>query len=310
VLELQNTILEMVAKGEALKPTADRLCVEIEKLLPNIVCSILRLDRDGLLHPLSGPSLSEEYSAALDGVAIGPMVGSCGSAAYLGTPVTVIDIETDPRWADYKDLPLSRDLRACWSSPICGGDDRVPGTFAFYFRENRGPTAAEQKLVDTCVYLCAIALERHERVVEREHLGRTDALTELPNRASFEMTVSGLACDQSGAWTLLLLDLDNLKIVNDAFGHRTGDELLKADAGRLAEAAAPHVVFRLGGDEFAILVRDLCTTDAIDEIARRVRDVLAEPAACDGHLVEPIATMGAALSRPGTARRPCGGTPI
>jgi hypothetical protein len=101
MLELQNTILEMVAKGEALAPTTDRLCVEIEKLLPNIVCSILWLDRNGLLHPLSGPSLSEEYSAALDGVTIGPMVGSCGSAAYLCVPVAVTDIRTDPRWADY-----------------------------------------------------------------------------------------------------------------------------------------------------------------------------------------------------------------
>lgn len=284
----------MVARGEGLKPTTDRLCIEIEKLLPNIVCSILWLDRDGCLHPLSGPSLPEEYSAAIDGAAIGPMAGSCGSAAYWRAPVAVTDIETDTRWVDFKEIPLSRKLKACWSSPICGGDDQVLGTFAFYFHENRGPTAAEQTIVDTCVHLCAIALERHERVVERERMARTDALTELPNRASFDMTLSGLACDRSGAWALLLVDLDNLKTVNDTFGHRTGDELLKAVAGRLTEAAAPHVVFRLGGDEFAILVQDTRTTEAIDEIARRVRDVMSEPAACDGHLVEPTATIGAA----------------
>lgn len=294
MLELQNTILEMVAKGEALKPTTDRLCVEIEKLLPNIVCSILWLDRNGLLHPLSGPSLPEEYSAALDGVAIGPMVGSCGSAAYLRAPVAVTDIQTDPRWADYRGLPLSKDLKACWSTPICGGDDRVLGTFAFYYRENRGPTVAEQKIVDTCVYLCAIALERHERVLERERLARTDSLTELRNRASFDLALSGLARDQPGSWAVLLLDLDNLKIVNDTFGHRTGDELLRTVAGRLAEATAPHLAFRLGGDEFAVLVRDGCTSEAMDKIVQRVRTVMAEPAICDGHLVEPIATMGAA----------------
>jgi diguanylate cyclase (GGDEF)-like protein len=123
-------------------------------------------------------------------------------------------------------------------------------------------------------------------------LARTDSLTDLPNRASFDFTLSGLACDQSGSWALLLLDLDNLKIVNDTFGHRAGDELLRTD--RLAEAAAPHLVFRLGGDEFAILVRDTSTTEAIDKIVRRVRGVMPEPAACDGHLVELIATMGAA----------------
>jgi diguanylate cyclase (GGDEF)-like protein len=294
VLEIQNTILEMIAKGEALKPTADRLCVEIEKLVPNIVCSILRLDRNGCLHPLSGPSLPEEYCAAIKGAAIGPLAGSCGTAAYLRAPVAVTDIQTDPRWANYQGLPLSQNLKACWSTPICGGNERVLGTFAFYYRENRGPTRAEQRIVDTCVYLCAIALERHDRVVERERLARTDSLTDLLNRASFDLTLSGLACDQSGSWALLLLDLDNLKIVNDTFGHRTGDDLLRIVARRVAEAAAPHLVFRLGGDEFAVLVRDVCVTQTVDEIAGRVRAVMAEPATCDGHLVEPIATMGAA----------------
>jgi diguanylate cyclase (GGDEF)-like protein len=294
VLELQNVILEMVAKGEALKPTADRLCVEIEKLLPDVVCSILWLDRSGCLHPLSGPSLPEEYCAAIDGVAIGPMVGSCGTAAYLRAPIAVTDIKTDPRWAAYRELPLSKDLKACWSTPICGGDDRVLGTFAFYYRESRGPTAAEQKMVNTCVYLCALALERHERVLERERLAHTDSLTGLPNRASFDVTLSGLACDQPASWSLLVVDLDNLKVVNDTFGHRAGDQLLRIVAARLADAAAPHRVFRLGGDEFATLVQDDCTTEAVDKIARKVRAVMGEAAACGGHIVEPIATMGAA----------------
>ncbi len=284
----------MVAKSEALKPTADRLCVEIEKLLPGIVCSILWLDRNGRLHPLSGPSLPEEYCAAIDGVAIGPMVGSCGTAAYMRAPIAVTDIQTDPRWADYRGLPLSKDLRACWSTPISGSDDRVLGTFAFYYRENRGPTAAEQRIVDTCVYLCAVALERHERVIERQRLAHTDSLTQLPNRASFDLTLSGVACEQPGSWALLVVDLDNLKVVNDTFGHRAGDQLLSIAAARLAEAAAPHLVFRLGGDEFAILVRDTCTIEAVDKIARKARAAMAEPAACDGHVVEPIATMGAA----------------
>ena len=294
MLELQNVILEMIAKGEALKPTTDRLCVEIEKRLPDIVCSILWIDRDGFIHPLSGPGLPDEYSAAIDGVAIGPMAGSCGSAAYWRAPVVVTDIATDPRWVDFKELPLRLKLRACWSSPICDGDDRVLGTFAFYFRENRGPTAAEQRVVDTCVHLCAVALERHERVLERDRMAHVDALTELPNRASFDKTLAGLPCDQSGAWALLVLDLDNLKTVNDTFGHRAGDDLLRVVARRLTKAAAPHAVFRLGGDEFAILIRDAHTAEAMNEFARCVRDVMADPATCDGHIVMPMATIGAA----------------
>src|SRR5260221_301281 len=83
--------------------------------------------------PLAGPSLPAEYSMALDCAPIGPCAGSCGTAAFLGQPVTVLDIETDPLWADYKALALPIGLRACWSSPIKARDDRVVGTFAFYY---------------------------------------------------------------------------------------------------------------------------------------------------------------------------------
>ena len=111
MLQLQNVILEMIAKGEALKPTTDRLCLEIEKGSPDLVCSILSVDQQGFLHPLSGPSLPEEYSASIEGVAIGPTVGSCGSAAYSRSPVAVTDIETDHAGMDsesFRSLLVSR----------------------------------------------------------------------------------------------------------------------------------------------------------------------------------------------------------
>jgi diguanylate cyclase (GGDEF)-like protein len=291
VLQLQNTILEMVAKGEPLKRTTDRLCVEIERGLPNVVCSILWIDGQGILHPLSGPNLPKEYSATVDGVAIGPMVGSCGSAAYLRTPVAVTDIETDPRWEVFNELPLAAGLRACWSSPIFDSRGRVVGTFAFYFRERRGPTEAERKAVDTCVHLCAIALEWHERMLERERRASIDALTELPNRGGFNMALSVLDCDQPGAWALLLVDLDNLKIVNDTFGHRAGDALLQAVGGLLADVAAPHGAFRIGGDEFAVLVTG---ADRVEDVAHRILQAMAKPVSCDGRLVVPSGTIGAA----------------
>jgi GAF domain-containing protein len=158
--------------------------------------SILWVDQNGLLHPLSGPSLSEAYSASIEGMAIGPMVGSCGSAAYLGVPVAVTNMEADPRWAEFKELALRQNLKACWSSPICNEHNHVVGTFAFYYHETRGPTPEEQAVVDACVHLCAIALERYKQAFEREPRASIDALTELQSRASFDATLSSLTCDQ------------------------------------------------------------------------------------------------------------------
>ena len=295
MLELQNLILEMVAKGDSLQATATRLCVEAEKRVPGIICSILRVDRAGLLHPLAGPSLPEHYSAALDGLAIGPDVGSCGSAAFLRKPVAVTDIGTDARWAPYQELVRPLGFKACWSSPIADGQGRVLGTFAFYYFETRGPTDAERKIVDTCVHLCAIALERHERVLERERKAYIDALTDLANRACFDKTLDRLPHDKPGAWGLLLIDLDNLKLVNDTFGHHVGDKLLQAAATRIAEAVAPDIAFRLGGDEFAVLVQGHDAVLGIEAMTQRVRDALTKPADCDQQVIIPSATMGAAF---------------
>ena len=82
------------------------------------------------------------------------MTGSCGTCAWRGEAVTVEDIETDPLWADFKALALPLGLRACWSSPIMLKDGRVAGTFAFYFRERRGPSSWHEQVVRACVQLC------------------------------------------------------------------------------------------------------------------------------------------------------------
>lgn len=297
MLKLQNAILEMVARGEALAAVADRLCREIEALAPGAVCSVLEVDQAGLLHPVAGPSLPDHYSSALEGTMIGPLVGSCGSAAYLSVPVTVTDIATDPRWSDFAGLALPLGLRACWSSPIMNGKGAVIGTFAFYYRECRGPTPLEQQLVSTCVHLCAIAISHHRWEVEQHRRAFEDPLTGLPNRAAFSAALDRLPCNVPGSWGLLMIDLDNLKTVNDTFGHHVGDRLIEATAERVARVVTPHKAYRLGGDEFAVLVRSPASLLDLEKVADSVLAALAVPADCGGHFAVPSATVGgAALS--------------
>ncbi len=295
MLTLRNIILEMIAKGANLRATIDRLCQEIQASSPDLVCSVLTVDSDGLIHPLAAPSLPESFSAAFDNLMVGPDVGSCGSAAYLRTPVIVTDIAEDLRWADYRDHALALGLRACWSTPIFNDDGRVIGTFALYYRQARGPNQAEQAIVETCIDLCSIALERHRRVLERERRANVDALTQLANRASFTVALSHLPCEDPGAWALLILDLDNLKVINDSFGHQAGDLLLQAVASRTATAASPNRAFRIGGDEFAFLVQSAAALRDLDGFAARVLEGLCEPLHCNGHVIIPKATIGGAI---------------
>lgn len=299
MLGLRNTILEMTAKGADLKSTTDRLCIEIEALTPGIICSVLTVDHNGIIHPLSAPSLPQEYCDALEGLMIGPDVGSCGTAAWVREPVIVTDIATDPRWVDIRDGALALGLLACWSTPIFGEDARVIGTFALYYREIREPTDEEQAIVDSCIHLCAIAIERHERVLDRERRANVDLLTKLANRASFTETLGRLNCDKPGTWALLIVDLDNLKVVNDGFGHHAGDLLIQAAATRIQGAVAPDRVFRIGGDEFAVLVQSPDALRDLDAFATGILGELTEPLDCNGHAVVPNATIGGAVLAPG-----------
>jgi diguanylate cyclase (GGDEF)-like protein len=294
LIELQNVILEMIARGDSLERTAVRLCEEVEKLLPDVICSVLTVDAAGLLHSLAAPSLPDDYSAALENSPTGPNTGSCGTAAYLGVPVAVTDIATDERWAPYRHLPLPLGLRACWSSPLVNASGVSIGTFAFYYRDRRGPTVREEEIVKTCLHLCVIAIERHQRVIEHERRAYTDALSGLPNRAAFDAALARLRCDASGGWALFVIDLDNLKTVNDTFGHNAGDCLLRVASGRIAEATAPDRMFRIGGDEFAIILEAPEALRDLDAVAERIFAALTLPTDCGGNIVVPRATIGGA----------------
>ncbi|AOH86930.1 hypothetical protein AWL63_18570 [Sphingomonas panacis] len=288
----------MIARGASLEATVAQLCEEIEAMLPDITCTVLRVDRNGLVHPLAGPSLPADYLAGLDNVVIGPQVGSCGTAAYFAEPVIVTDIEHDSRWVRFREPALKLGMKACWSMPIFDAERIVIGTIAFYCRTYRSPGDSERRFIETCVHLCEIAFGRHERVLERERRATTDALTQLPNRYAFNQALSQLPCDEAGAWAVLIIDLDNLKVTNDFYGHDAGDCMIEAVAGRVAAGVAPDRIFRIGGDEFAIIVQQEESLHDLDAFARGILSRLDDPVHCNGSLIAPAATIGGAVFMP------------
>ncbi|PHV14876.1 histidine kinase [Janthinobacterium sp. BJB303] len=189
----QSALLEMVAKGAPLIPTLNQLLLLIEGQSRGVYCSIMLLDDDGMhMHSAAGPSLPAEYMALLEGVEIGPGVGSCGTAMFRREQVIVSDIMQDPLWAPYRELAAPFGLRACWSRPIFGQEGKVLGSFAMYYREVRSPDAHEQGLIDTATDLAGIAIGRmrHERELQRHraHLEelvaeRTAALTQAKEQS-------------------------------------------------------------------------------------------------------------------------------
>ena len=294
LLRLQTEILEAVACGEPLVAIADLLCRRAETLAPDAICSILTVDAEGVLHPLAAPSLPLSYSSAIDGVVAGPGAGSCGTAAFRKAPVIVTDIDADPLWADYRSLTQPLGLRACWSSPIEARDGRVVATFAFYFRTPRAPNDIERRIVETCLHLCAIAIE-HEQVREKNYrLAYFDALTGLPNRGHFnELLTRHIGMDEP--FGLLLVDIDHLKVVNDTVGHVFGDLLIRTVAERISSADPSLIACRLGGDEFAVLVTDCATEYSLGNAATRMLAAVRGLVQAGEQTLDPHITIGGAL---------------
>ncbi|PZO02450.1 MAG: diguanylate cyclase [Hyphomicrobiales bacterium] len=291
----------MIADGEPLDDTARQICVLVEAELPGTICSILVVDRAGLLHPLAAPSLPDDYSEALDGMVIGPEVGACGTAAYLREVVIIEDMTVDPRCAKFASRIDGLGVTACWSLPILNDERNTVAVLGLYHRDRHYPGKAERELAEACVDLCAIALRRNERIADRERRANIDALTGLPNRSAFETAMANIPCDEIGSWGLFILDLDNLKVVNDTFGHLAGDALIRTAASRISHVMAPDITFRLGGDEFAVIMQSPELLSDLDAAAARIFAALELPAPCEGHMVVPRATIGGAVLAQGEA---------
>lgn len=263
-------------------PTAEvfrMMCLEVERIAPQVIGSVLRLE-DGRLHTLAAPSLPDAYSRLVDGMAIGPATGSCGTSAYTGSTVISRDIATDPYWEGLAAQALEHGLAACWSTPIKASDGRVLGTFAFYYRQPHDPDEFHHQLVDVIVHLCALALEREEARNHIRRLAFYDDLTGLPNRSLLHAQADRAinAAGHSGdSLALLFIDLDRFKRVNDMLGHPGGDELLRIVAQRLqAETGPMDIVGRLSGDEFVVVLTP-CDQDSAHERGTRLLQALSQP---------------------------------
>ncbi len=186
LLNGQRKVLEMIAAGAPLLETLAALVRVIEARLPEMLCTMLLLDGDGrhLRHGVA-PSLPAAFLQGIDGAAIGPRAGSCGTAAFRGEPVIVEDIATDPLWEDYRALALAHGLRACWSIPILDPARRILGTFAIYYRQPGRPTAPHERLIEIATHVAAVAIS-HERAQTALRL------SESRHRKLFEYAPDGI----------------------------------------------------------------------------------------------------------------------
>ena len=163
ILEGENEVLKLIIERAPLPSILEAIVRVAERQSETgLLASILLLDRDGVhLRHGAAPTLPPAYCDAINGIAIGPEVGSCGTAAHTRKLVVVTDIAQDPLWDDFRDLALRHGLRACWSSPILSRSSSVLGTFALYYHHPCAPEPADESMISILTRTAALAIEHH-----------------------------------------------------------------------------------------------------------------------------------------------------
>ena len=157
----------------------------------------------------------------------------------------------------------------------------------------------DERAVAALAHVASEAARRHSEVDLLERRANSDALTGLPNYGAFQKAL--VDANENRPYregiALLFIDLDNFKKLNDSFGHRAGDELLRAVAQRLQEASGGgDFVSRVGGDEFVVIFSGLVSLDQAKEASDRIIEFVSQPLALEGHDLRPVLSAGLAFS--------------
>jgi len=159
-----------------------------------------------------------------------------------------------------------------------------------------GRDGRSEAWISHCIDVSKRKLAEHELSWQAHH----DALTGLPNRELFLERLSGAIGQDRGRVAVLLVDLDDFKVVNDSLGHGAGDRLLSGVAERLCRVLRPDdVISRFGGDEFTVLLPGITSESYALQVAQRLAESLREPLVLDGERRYVTASVGVSFSGPG-----------
>jgi diguanylate cyclase (GGDEF)-like protein/PAS domain S-box-containing protein len=296
---LQHRVLEAVASDQPLSSVATMICEEVDRILPDVATCIVESHDQGRMNPLAAPRLPTAYLKYLAAHSVGQdMLCSSEGAPVVPTGSVYIDITVDERWAHFRGELTALGYEAFWMQPILSASGGVMGAVVFHYRERRALDEFHRRLMNACVQLCALGLERERSKARIHRLAFYDPVTRLANRsllgAKAEQVFAAASRSATSA-AVVFVDLDRFKQVNDSLGHPIGDELLRVVAGRLsADRRAMDIVCRLSGDQFVMVLPECDARDAAEAV-ERTHLRLHEAVEIGGTQLRPSASYGIAM---------------
>jgi len=299
LLERLSKIQVSITRRAPLQEVLDAIVAGAGELLGDEVIGLRLVDRDDpdYMTLVSIAGLDEETRSK---VRRNRITEGAGGRAIIEDRLIVVD--------DYvhDDIAMpafaGSELRTAMAAPVHENGRPVGSIVVASNRPERRYTDNEREMLLAFAHHASMALNDAKAVEAMRHLAYHDSLTGLPNRALFtEHLERALARARRGGSrvTVLFLDLDRFKIVNDSLGHAAGDDLLVAVGERLRDCLrSTDVAARLGGDEFAVLAEDSDTIADADAVAERILDALREPFTVHGRELSVTASVGVAVSSP------------
>ena len=167
---LETRILTRLSDNVPLRDLLEDITLTVDRLMADVRSSILLVENGHIRHG-AAPNLPAAYNAVIDGLAIGPKVGSCGTAAWRRRQVIVLDAQVDPLWEDFREVAIEHNIRACWSTPVLDAEHQPLATFAIYNPTAREPNRAEINFINRISHFVRVAVERAR---QREQIRQTE----------------------------------------------------------------------------------------------------------------------------------------
>jgi diguanylate cyclase (GGDEF)-like protein len=263
-----NRILELIARNDLLESVLHEIVLFIEHQQHSLFCAIVLNQRGSLSIAATANGPDGEARISLENAVVA-----------LGLPYFKADSELMPS-ADNAQGIDSADESRFLIIPIKKNSEPPAGYVAITDLHSHMPPVAVPAF-ERAASLTAIAIDHAALYEKLSFQARHDSLADLPNRARFrelleQAVVAGKR--QNNSFAVLTLNLDRFGNVNDSYGHRTGDVLLRQVARRLVQVAnSEDTVARLGSDEFAILLQSCQTPEAAELVGQRICASFEEP---------------------------------
>src|SRR3984885_11737568 len=285
--EIDRLLLEAADVEQSIEPILLRVCA----LTDSEVAAVALLDRDAPGHARSFVAGADGALCPVSRINLDPEITLLLQEAPQGMPVQPHHLE---RYSFLEPL-RERGAQICYVWPIFAGSE-VAAMLSVGYRGMMEPAKELVRYGLQCTSRLQIALSNQDCDARLYRQAHFDSLTSLPNRVLFrdrlsqELAGSG---DAAPCGALLYVDLDHFKRVNDTVGHTGGDQLLTIVAQRLRSCVKDgDTVARLGGDEFTVILRQVASAEAANEVAQRIIESLQRPVNIAGRDHQVRASIG------------------